>query len=188
MFRELLRAEFLPWGELSSLQLDQLEKHHQLLKSWNRRLNLTRITDPAEMVRFHYCESLFVSSVLPADPLKVVDIGSGAGFPGVPLAIVRPDIEMSLIDSDQRKAVFLRESIRDLKNIRVLATRYQDCRERFDWVVSRAVALDDFGLAPNLALLLSQSSAPVGAELIKVPWGDDRFLAVSRETTVPRGT
>ncbi len=191
MFRELLRSEYEPWGELSPLQLDTLERHYQLLQSWNRRLNLTRIQDVVQVVRFHYCESLFVSSVLPGGPLKICDLGSGAGFPGIPLAVIRPDIGMVLLESDQRKAVFLREATRDLKNIKVLATRHQECKMEFDWVVSRAVALGDLsaaGLAPNLALLLSSAGAPPGTDMIKLPWGQDRFLAVSRETKVSRGT
>jgi 16S rRNA (guanine527-N7)-methyltransferase len=197
MFRELLRSEYRPWGELSALQLDQLDRHYQLLESWNRRLNLTRIKDLVEVARFHYCESLFVSTVLPSGYLKVGDFGSGAGFPGIPLAVIRPDVEMFLIESDQRKAVFLREATRDLRNIRVLATRYQKCKMEFDWVVSRAVTLGGLSaarMAPNLALLLSGTSASPGAEVIKLPWGRDRALVVSRgtyvsrETSAPRGT
>jgi 16S rRNA (guanine527-N7)-methyltransferase len=191
MFRDLLRSEFQPWGELSASQLDQLDRHYQLLLSWNRRLNLTRIQDMMEVVRFHYCESLFVSTVFPAESLKLCDLGSGAGFPGIPLAVIRPDIEVVLIESDQRKAVFLREATRDLRNILVLAIRYQECRMEFDWVVSRAVALGDLSaaaLAPNLALLLSAGAAPSGTEVIKLPWGRERMLVVSRETKVSRGT
>jgi 16S rRNA (guanine527-N7)-methyltransferase len=191
MFRELLRAEYQPWGELSALQLDQLNQHYQLLLSWNRRLNLTRILDLMEVVRFHYCESLFVSTVFPPQSVRVCDLGSGAGFPGVPLAVIRPDIEIVLIESDQRKAVFLREATRDLKNIRVVATRYQECGMTFDWTVSRAVALGDSSpasLAPNSALLLTAASAPSGAEVIRMPWGRDRVLIVSRGTSVSNST
>ncbi len=143
MFRELLQREFKPWGALSSRQLDQLDRHYRLLEAWNRRLNLTRIQDMMDVVRFHFCESLFVSTVLPAESLTVCDLGSGAGFPGIPLAIIRPDIQVALIESDQRKAVFLREAARELKSIQVCATRYQDCRTGFDWIVSRAVAVAD---------------------------------------------
>lgn len=178
-------------GELSDLQLDRLERHYQLLESWNRRLNLTRIQDVADIVRFHYCESLFLSTALPEGCLKVCDLGSGAGFPGIPLAVFRPDVQVVLIESDQRKAVFLREATRDLRNIQVLATRYQACRLKFDWVVSRAVAVDELlasGSAPNFALLLSAGNAPPGSAVIKLPWGRNRVLAVSRETYVPRET
>jgi 16S rRNA (guanine(527)-N(7))-methyltransferase RsmG len=190
MFRELLRSEFQPWGELSKLQLEQLQEHHELLVAWNRRLNLTRIQDEMEAVRLHYCESMFVSTVLPPGRLKLADIGSGAGFPGVPLAVIRPDIEVALIESDQRKAVFLREGTRKLQNVRVLAIRHEDCHEKFDWVASRAVPIAGIlssSLAPNIALLVSASDAPFGAEVIKLPWGRDRVLAVSRGT-VPRDT
>ncbi len=191
MFRELLRREFSPWGELSDLQFDQLDRHHKLVESWNRRLNLTRILDVTDVVRFHYCESLFLSTVLPEGGLKVCDLGSGAGFPGIPLAVFRPNVQVVLIESDQRKAVFLREASRGLKNVQVSAIRSQACICEFDWIVSRAVAVDEVlasGSAPNFALLLSAASAPSGTEVIKLPWGRDRVLAVSRGTHVSRGT
>ena len=104
----------------SEEQLGLLEQHYQLLARWNKRLNLTRITELEEAVRFHYCESLFVGRFLPPGPLKVADLGSGAGFPGIPLAVIRPDVEFVLIESDLRKAVFLREAARNLKNVKVL--------------------------------------------------------------------
>ena len=139
MFRELLASEFQPYSSLTPHQLDLLERHFNLLLAWNKRLNLTRITDTEEAVRLHYCESLYLGLKLPEGPLSVADLGSGAGFPGVPIAILRPDLQVTLIESNQRKAVFLREAARDLPNVRVLAVRFEDCRERFDWVVSRAV-------------------------------------------------
>lgn len=195
-FRELLRAEFEPFGNLSEEQLGLLEQHYQLLARWNKRLNLTRITELEEAVRFHYCESLFVGRFLPPGPLKVADLGSGAGFPGIPLAVIRPDVEFVLIESDLRKAVFLREAARNLKNVKVLEKRFQDVSDRFDWIVSRAVSTAEifpdhlapnFVLAPNFALLSSSTSAPSDAEVIRLPWGRDRVVIVPRGT-VPRGT
>jgi len=189
-FRELLRAEFQPYGELSIGQLDLLEQHYQLLFKWNSRLNLTRISDLVEVVRFHYGESLFVGTALPPGPLSVGDLGSGAGFPGVPLAVFRPDLQIVLLESDSRKAVFLREATREVRNIRVSANRYQQYQGRFDWVVSRAVSPKEIlgsGLASNFALLMSAEAAPAGSEVIRLPWGRDRALIVSRGT-VPRGT
>lgn len=191
MFRELLRLEFQPWGNLSELQLRQLELHYQLLAAWNMRLNLTRIEDISEVVRFHYCESLYVSTVLPTNALTVGDLGSGAGFPGIPLAVIRPDIKVTLIESDQRKAVFLREVTRRLPNVQVLAGRFQDCSIRFDWGVARAVAVEEIlacRVSPNLALLLGSKDVPGGTEVVKLPWGRDRVLAVSRRNDVSRGT
>jgi 16S rRNA (guanine527-N7)-methyltransferase len=185
MFRNFLQAEFQPWGVLSDDQLDRLERHYKLLMSWNHRLNLTRITDLSEVVRFHYCESLFISNLLPDGHLSVCDLGSGAGFPGFPLAVMRPELEVTLIESDQRKAVFLREASRGIENIEVLAGRHQECKRTFGWIVSRAVALDEVlesTLAPNSALLLSAANAPPRTEVTKLPWGRDRIVAVSRGT------
>jgi 16S rRNA (guanine527-N7)-methyltransferase len=194
-FRQLLQAEFHPYGQLSPNQLDLLDHHYQLLFRWNPRLNLTRISDLEEVVRFHYCESLFVGTVLPPGPLSVGDLGSGAGFPGIPLGIFRPDLQMVLIESDSRKAVFLREATRDVKNIQVYANRLQQYRAPLDWVVSRAVAPSEVlesRLAPNTAILMSAQAAPAGCEVIRLPWGRDRALVVSRGTvsrdTVSRGT
>ena len=195
MFRELLVSEFQPYGDLTRHQLDQFERHFRLLLIWNEKLNLTRITEIGEAVRLHYCESLFLGRALPPGPLQVADLGSGAGFPGLPVAIFRPDLRVALIESNQRKAVFLREAARELPNVEVLPIRFEDCRQRFDWIVSRAVTPFDVvssGLAPNFAVLISAQDAPAGAQVTKLPWGRDRVLSVSRETvsreTVSRET
>src|SRR5215471_17097619 len=110
MFRELLFNEFRPYATLTDPQLDRLERHYNALIRWNQTLNLTRIKDINDVVRYHYCESLYLGLKFPRGPLRVADIGSGAGFPGIPIAIFRPDIDVTLIESHQRKAVFLRES------------------------------------------------------------------------------
>src|SRR5271166_1711831 len=81
-FRDFVAREFAPYGALSSLQLDQLENHYRLLERWNTRMNLTRIRRIEDVVRLHYCESLFLGTLLPAGDLSIADIGSGAGFPG----------------------------------------------------------------------------------------------------------
>jgi len=185
-FRDLLQTEFSPYGNLSPAQLDALEQHYQLLLRWNKRLNLTRITDLVESVRFHYCESLYLGKFLPLGPLEVADLGSGAGFPGFPLAVFRPDLQVTLIESDARKAVFLREATRHLNNVEVAAIRFEDCRQIFDWAVSRAVdpnSVFESGLAPNFAILASLDAAPPNSDVIRLPWGRNRALIV-----VPRGT
>ena len=86
-FSELLAAEFAPYGSLSQSQLDLLEAHYALLMHWNKRLNLTRITELVSVVRLHYCESLFLGLHLPKTTLRIADVGSGAGFPGIPVAV-----------------------------------------------------------------------------------------------------
>src|SRR5262245_43642475 len=104
---------------LNFVQIDSLRWYYDLLLRWNRVLNLTPITDGREAVQRHYCESLFVGTVLPPTELRIVDIGSGAGFPGFPLAVLRPDCSITLVESHQRKAVFLREASRGATNLRV---------------------------------------------------------------------
>lgn len=185
IFSDLLQSEFLPYGALSPEKLDQLQAHYALMMRWNERLNLTRILGVEDVVRFHYCESLFLGTFLPPGPLAVADLGSGAGFPGIPLAISRPDLSVTLIESDARKSVFLREASRELKNVVIAQVRLEACQEQFDWCVSRAVSLEQVlrcGIAPNFALLMSGSGIAFAPEVIRLPWGRDRVLAVSRGT------
>jgi 16S rRNA (guanine(527)-N(7))-methyltransferase RsmG len=170
-FKSLLVSEFSPYGALTSDQLDLLDQHYRMLQRWNPKINLTRINSLADIVRFHYCESLYLGSYLPARPLRIVDIGSGAGFPGIPVAIYRSDCEVDLVESHQRKAVFLREATRNLPNVRVLAKRADDLVGSYDWMISRAVRSEDvlkLNLASNLAVL--------GTEGEKLPWGESRAL------------
>src|SRR4029079_17083947 len=105
-FKSLLGLEFSPYGVLTPQQLTLLEEHYSLLLRWNQKMNLTRITSLQDAVRYHYCESLYLATRLPQGPLRIVDIGSGAGFPGIPVAIYRPDCSVDLVDSHQRKAIF----------------------------------------------------------------------------------
>jgi 16S rRNA (guanine527-N7)-methyltransferase len=188
-FRERLAR----WYPLPDAQMAILEAHYDLLCRWNKVLNLTRIERLEEAVERHYGESLFLAEHLPGGPLRICDIGSGAGFPGLPVAVVRPEATVTLIESHQRKGVFLREASRALPNLRVLARRAEDVGEAFDWAISRAVSPADLSrvlprLAPRAALLTGDAIA--GSELglewekpIPLPWGEHRILSVSRETT-----
>ena len=119
-------------------------------------------------------------------------LGISVDFPGFVVAVLRPDCAVTLIESHQRKAVFLREAARELENVRVMARRAEDIDERFDWAISRAVRYADIctilhKLAPNAALLTGEvdSSELPGFDWqapIRLPWGDRRLLFVSRET------
>ena len=170
-FKSFLASEFSPHGALTSDQLDLLDQHYRMLQRWNPKINLTRISSLADIVRFHYCESLYLGSYLPARPLRIVDIGSGAGFPGIPVAIYRSDCEVDLVESHQRKAVFLREATRNLSNVRVLAKRADDLVGSYDWMISRAVRSEDV-----LKLNLASNIAVLGTEGEKLPWGESRAL------------
>ncbi len=184
MFKELLREEFAPYGDLSEDQLGRLEHHYRLLAKWNQKINLTRIRRLADIVQLHYCESLFLGRALPPGRLRIVDIGSGAGFPGIPVAILRSDSLIDLIESHQRKAVFLRETTRDLPNVRVLCQRAGSCDHNYDWAIARAVrpaGVTALNLARNMALLVSSRDAARIAEasfIQKIPWGDSRSLVL----------
>lgn len=179
MFRELLAREFAAYGSLTVEQIDLLEAHYQLLTHWNMRLNLTRIDSLEEAVRLHYCESLYVGTRLPGGPLRIVDVGSGAGFPGIPIAILRRECTVTLVESHQRKGVFLREASRNLANVNVVTDRAENLKVRYDWLVSRAVSPDDvlkLKLANNLALLVGGDEVPGFEQPKPIPWGDGRFL------------
>jgi 16S rRNA (guanine(527)-N(7))-methyltransferase RsmG len=181
VFRELLVKRVSDFCQLSSKQLDQFEQHYELMLRWNKVINLTRIEVVEEVVDRHYAESLFLGSKLPPGPLRCADIGSGAGFPGFPVAVLRPECSVTLIESHKRKGVFLKEAARNLPNVAVLAQRAEEVTQAFDWIVSRAVSWEDLHryatqLAPHLALLCN--IAPAGAkEIIPLPW------LVSRETS-----
>lgn len=190
MFPDLLRERLGGLAPLSSAQFDQLRQHYEFLIRWNKVLNLTAVRNLEEIVERHYCESIFLANHLPAGPLTVADIGSGAGFPGVPLAICRPDCHLTLIESHQRKAVFLRESTRSMANVSVAAKRVEDVSGPFDWAVSRAVRPSDIAgslhrLARNVALLAGESAASDLPEIhwespVRLPWGQKRFLWIGR--------
>ena len=190
MFADLLRARLQGILEVSDEQVAALESHYQLLVRWNRVLNLTTIGKIEEAVERHYCEALFLAARLPAGALSVADIGSGAGFPGIPVAIVRRDCSMTLIESHQRKGVFLREATRQLENVRVFSKRAEDFGSDVDWALSRAVSYDDLqpclkSLARNVELLTGAEQPPdslgfVWQDPIALPWGTHRFLRIGQ--------
>ena len=172
-FKALLKDEFAPFGSLSDHQAGLLQRHYELLLQWNQRINLTRITSLLDAVRYHYCESLYLAKYLPMEPLKIVDIGSGAGFPGIPVAVLRADCTLDLVESHQRKSVFLSEVVRQLAlpNVRVIAKRAEHIDAVYDWTISRAVKSEDV-LAYNLSL----NTAILGTVGERLPWGQARAL------------
>jgi 16S rRNA (guanine527-N7)-methyltransferase len=134
-----------PYGiQPSGEQIEKILAYVRLLLKWNRHMSLTAITDPAEIVGRHFGESMFAASAIPVENCRLADVGSGAGFPGLALKIVRPGLNLSLIESSKKKSAFLSEVARtlDLSNVEVLTTRFEDIRpvEGFtDFVTSRAV-------------------------------------------------
>jgi len=133
-----------------------LSSYLDLLVRWNARTNLTAIRSPEEMVRRHFGESLFAASHL-GDPMPgtLLDLGSGAGFPGIPTAILHPEVAVTLAESQNKKATFLREVSRTLglRNVEVWAGRAEDLPRTFDTVALRAV--DDMKVALAAAASLA---------------------------------
>ncbi len=190
-FAEVLQSELRPWLTLSDQQVAGLYTHYEVLERWNERMNLTSVKPGPEMIKRHYCESLFLGTHLPTtdDAATLADIGSGAGFPGVPIAVLRPGWQVTLVESVQRKAVFLREATRHLPNVRVLAQRAEQVQAGFDWLVSRAVHPTDVlaqvpRLAGRVALLIGESNYKTLESFgtiawsppIRLPWGDRRLV------------
>lgn len=133
--------------ELTAVQLQKLEKFYELLISWNEKINLTRITKKEDVYLKHFYDSLTLFKVINLDnELTLCDVGSGAGFPGIILKIVFPNLKVTLIDSLQKRVNYLNEVIKelDLFNIEAIHTRAEDYarnnREKFDIVTARAVA------------------------------------------------
>jgi 16S rRNA (guanine527-N7)-methyltransferase len=163
---ELLRAGAASLGlTLGASHVSAFETYYRELAAWNQRLNLTAITGYEEVQRRHFLDSLSCLLALPATPaaqglpdvvplqlgsgsLRLADVGSGAGFPGIPLKIMLPDARVTLIEATAKKTVFLRHVIRllGLGGIEVLTARAEDVgrmpehREQYDLVVARAVA------------------------------------------------
>lgn len=129
---------------LTDSLLSAIRTYIDLLLKWNAKLNLTAIRDPEEIITRHFGESLFAARKLfPAGDSNesVIDVGSGAGFPGIPVKLWCPTLELTLIESNQRKSTFLREVIRalDLKSAVVLTERAESLSLRADLVTFRAV-------------------------------------------------
>lgn len=183
---------------LSPSQIAQLYAHYELLLRWNQRMNLTTVKPGPQMVIRHYCESLFFAAHLPAaNPgISVVDVGSGAGFPGIPMAILKPEWRVILVESVQRKSVFLRESTRTLTNISVFNQRIEDVASKVDWLVARAVDPEEVllqvpRLAPNIGLMIGEEDFSVirtnsriaWSEPLRLPWGDRKLCVYGRCST-----
>jgi len=128
--------------ELSGQQLQLLMGYLNLLQKWNKAYNLTAVRDPAAMVTYHLLDSLTLVAHFQGEPKSVIDVGTGAGIPGIPLAIMFPDSHFTLLDSNGKKTRFMQQAKIELglKNIEVINSRVELFRPEggFDIVVSRA--------------------------------------------------
>lgn len=128
-------------------QTEQFFEYMNLLIEWNEKMNLTAITDPEEIILKHFIDSITILKNIENDA-KIVDVGTGAGFPGIPLSIMRPDLKITLVDSLNKRLIFLQEVVNklELKNVEIIHARAEEFgqnkkyRENFDIATSRAVA------------------------------------------------
>ena len=189
-----------PYIQPDESRLIAISKYIDILVKWNARINLTAVRAPEEMVQRHFGESFFAANhVLSQGTVeRVIDLGSGAGFPGVPFAILAPEIQVTLIESNQKKAAFLRELIYqlDLKNAKVFADRGEKYPHTADVVTMRAVesfskvlplAIGLAGPEGRVALMIGSSQVQeatgsgdqmMWSEPLPVPGGHSRVLLV----------
>ncbi len=152
LFAELLLPVCAGWGlRLDQTALDRFALYAAELLHWNERINLTRITEPRAIVVRHFLDSLSCARAFEVIPASLADVGTGAGFPGIPLKIIWPETTLLLSDSVGKKTAFLRHVIEilDLKGVEVVTARAEDLgrnaayREQYAGVVARAVAALD---------------------------------------------
>jgi 16S rRNA (guanine527-N7)-methyltransferase len=190
-----LLSPFLEGAPLSASQLAQIASYTDLLMKWNAHINLTAVRDPEEIITRHFAESLFAARNLfstPATGQTAIDLGSGAGFPGLPLKIWNPQLALTLIEANQRKAVFLREVVRalSLSGVIVVADRAENVTEQASSVILRAVERFENILsvarklvapAGRIALLIGDSQIRTArSALADVQWEDPLSLPLSR--------
>jgi len=193
---------------VSSALAERFGAYAALLMRWNARMNLTAVRDEVGILRRHFVESIACARLLPPGIGDLLDFGSGAGFPGIPIALCRDEIAVTLVESQGKKAAFLREAVRVLSlKVRVHGGRGEALGERFDCVTLRAVdrmgeaVRSASGLVGNggwLALLTTVSDeaavrgwadpAFVWEKNHALPGSAERILAFARRQIVPRGT
>lgn len=206
LLRPFLIAHDAPGGDsvISPLLLEQLSVYLDLLLRWNARVSLTAIREPEEIVRRHFGESLFTARHL-AEGLRaeaeLLDYGSGAGFPGLPIQLFLPSLRVTLAESQAKKVAFLREVVRTLSlPTEVWPRRVGEmpAERSFDVVTLRAVDRMEVSLEEaqtrvrgggRMAILAGgETKAPAGSVEYRMPESEQRRLFVWNSSNVPRGT
>ena len=154
MTQSEIAALLKPYVELDERAIACTATYLDLILKWNAKMNLTAVREPEEIIRRHFGESFFAAARLlkASDALTAIDLGSGAGFPGIPLALFAPQTQVTLIEANGKKAAFLNEVIRglSLENAKVFNGRAEAYSRTADLVTMRAV--EKFDLALSLAL------------------------------------
>lgn len=146
--RDLFARVAAPYGvEVSGETMEKLDIYARLLVEWNEKMNLTAITDPVGIAVKHFADSLTAVPLLPEGEFTLIDVGTGAGFPGVPLALYRPDCQLTLLDSLNKRLTFLETVCREVDlPVTLIHARAEEggqdpaLREKYDVACARAVA------------------------------------------------
>lgn len=133
--------------QLNEKQIEKFFKYMNLLLDWNKKINLTAITDMDDIILKHFIDSITILKYINGEN-KIIDVGTGAGFPGIPIAVMKSDVEITLLDSLNKRILFLENLSKelDLRNVEIIHGRAEDfgkntlSREKYDIAVSRAVA------------------------------------------------
>jgi 16S rRNA (guanine527-N7)-methyltransferase len=192
---------------------ERFEAYLALILRWNARMNLTAIRDEEGIVSRHFVESIACAASVPAGVGTLLDFGSGAGFPGIPIALCRPEIKVTLAESQNKKTAFLREAMRTLELEAVVhGGRAEELRTRFDCVVLRAVdgmegavSVASGLVSPSGWIMMMSTGQDVSsvkmaagdgfswAPDLKLPFSAERLIAMGQlarveGVSVPRGT
>jgi 16S rRNA (guanine527-N7)-methyltransferase len=187
---------------LSGDQIAMVREYTLLLLKWNQSISLTAVTDPEEILSRHFGESMFAAKIRPVENCRLADVGSGPGFPGLPLKIISPSLNLILIESNKKKYAFLCEVVRalGLKDVEVLPERFEEIRsEELRAGLISARALGEFkellrwsakALVPrgNLLLWVGADDATrmvanpswIWEPAVKIPDSQRRYLLIGR--------
>jgi 16S rRNA (guanine527-N7)-methyltransferase len=159
--------------QLQPAQLKLLARHVDLLLRWNKSINLTAITDAAEVVEKHVLDSLAVVPILPSGSL--LDAGSGGGFPGIPAAILRPELEVWLVDSVQKKVAFLKNALAELRlpKVKAVAVRLEGNPSKEELPRVHAAVARAFAAPREWLRLAEQYVLPGGVAICMLGPSDD---------------
>lgn len=175
---DLIRRALRPYQfEVTDRLAAAVRCYIEILLFWNQNVNMTAVTNPAEILSRHFGESMFAAAAVPLQKGRLADVGSGAGFPGLALKLVAPELHLLLIESNAKKAAFLAEVVRrlELSSVEIMRQRYEELQQKapdLDFVTARA--LGDFDR------LLNWSRRSMGPEGFVILWlGSEDAATVS---------
>jgi 16S rRNA (guanine527-N7)-methyltransferase len=196
---KVISDELLVYGASAKAEVcSAIRAYIPLLLHWNRKISLTTVTDPIEILRFHFGESIFAASAFINQNGRLADVGSGAGFPGIPLKLLIPALRVILIESNAKKAAFLAEVVRDLgiEGVEVYRGRFEELGlegQEFDFITARAVGMHEklvkwaegaIKVGGSLILWLGQNDALQVSKGKSWQWRRPMVIPGSRSRTV----